>query len=80
MRLTEFLKLKELEEEEDMNDLKEGDIFLYGRNVIGQKQNKNIGDAISYYKVVAIAGKDVSYAPVFDSLEEDREKEKEKED
>jgi len=72
MRQTEFQKLRDIEEEEEMNDLKEGDLFLYGKNVIAQKQHKTVGDAISYYQVVAIVGKDVSYAPVFDNLEEDK--------
>jgi hypothetical protein len=75
MRQTEFQKLREFEDEDDMKDLKEGDIFLYGQNVIGQKQHKMVGDAISYYKVIAKVGKDISYAPIFDNLEEDREKE-----
>ena len=72
MRQTEFQKLRDIEEEEEMNDLREGDFFLYGKSVISQKQHKLIGDAISYYQVVAIVGKDVSYVPVFDNLEEDK--------
>jgi len=72
MRQTEFQKMIDIEEEADMDKLKEGDFFLYGKNVVAQKQHKNVGDEISYYEVIAKVGKDVSYAPVFDILKEDK--------
>lgn len=71
MRISEFHKLPECEEEKEMDVLKLGDFFLYGRSVIMQKQNKQAGDSISYFQVIETEGSSVSYAPVFDNLEED---------
>ena len=71
MKVTEFQKLVDVEEEKEMDKLKEGDFFLYGKAVVAQKQHKQAGDTISYYQVVAKVGTSVSYAPVFDNLEED---------
>lgn len=72
MKKTIFQKLKEIEKEEEMNDLEIGDFFLYGINVIAQKQNKQEGQPISYYQVVQKHGESgVSYSPVYDTLEED---------
>ena len=73
MRQIDFQKVKEIEKEEEMNDLDLGDFFLYGRNVIAQKQGKQPGQTISYYEVIEkneVTGS-VSYEPVFDYLEED---------
>lgn len=71
MKVTEFQKMSVIEEEDEMNDLKEGDFFLYGNSVVAQQQHKSVGDEISYYKVIAKIGKNVSYAPVFDILKAD---------
>jgi len=54
-----------------MDKLELGDFFLYGRSVIMQKQNKQAGDSISFYQVIEKEGSSVSYAPVFDYMEED---------
>ena len=67
-----FQRLKEMEEEKDMNDLDIGEFFLYGKNVISQKQMKEVGQPISYYQVIEKNGvSGVSYTPVYDTLEED---------
>ena len=72
MRQVEFQKLKDIEEEKDMNNLEVGDYFLYGRNVIAQKQSKAPGQPISYYEVIEKTETgSISYTPVFDTLEED---------
>ncbi len=71
MRVSEFQKLPECEEEKEMDKLDLGDFFLYGKSVIMQKQNKQAGDSISYFQVIETEGSSVSYAPVFDNLEED---------
>ena len=71
MKLTKFQKMKDIEHELEMNDLEIGDIFLYGRHVINQKQSKNVGDPISYYKVISKEGNSVSYGMEFDTLEAD---------
>lgn len=73
MRQAIFQKMADIEKEEDMNDLEVGDFFLYGRNVIAQKQGKQPGQAVSYYEVIEkneVTGS-ISYTPVFDYLEED---------
>jgi len=71
MKISEFQKLAECEEEKEMDKLELGDFFLYGRSVIMQKQNKQAGDSISFYQVIEKEGSSVSYAPVFDYMEED---------
>jgi hypothetical protein len=75
MKLVEFQKMKEIENEEDMSELKPGDFFLYGRSVISQKQNKIPGQEISYYQVVNKKGTSVEYAPVFDSISKEEKQE-----
>ena len=72
MKKAVFQKLKEIEKEEEMDDLEVDDFFLYGRNVIAQKQSKQTGQPISYYKVIEkTESGGVAYTPVFDTLEED---------
>lgn len=73
MKQAEFNKIKEIEKEEEMNELEPGDFFLYGKHVIAQKQNKTPGQEISYYQVVAKQGNSVEYTPVFDVLEKESE-------
>ena len=75
MRKTEFFRLKEIvaDKENEMDELKIGDHFLYGTAVIAQKQNKVIGDSISYFEIVAKKSHGgVEYAPVFDYMEKDK--------
>lgn len=76
MRQAVFQRLKDIEKEEDMDDLEVGEYFLYGRNVIAQKQVKQPGQAISYYEVIEkTESGSVIYTPVFDTLEKDYNKE-----
>jgi hypothetical protein len=70
MKKAVFQKLKEIEKEKEMDELDEGEFFLYGKNVIAQKQNKKEGQQISYYKIIAKNGESgVTYTPVYDTLE-----------
>jgi len=69
MDIVLFKRMLEIEEEKDMDKLDVGDIFLYGRSVIAQKANKEIGESISYYKVIAKTVNGVEYTPIFDYME-----------
>lgn len=73
MKVTEFQKMKIIEKESEMDSLDVDDFFLYGKSVINQQQNKQAGNQISYYQVLekSESGGTVSYAPVFDTLEDD---------
>lgn len=73
MRKFEFSKLPEYnsENEDNMNELEVGDNFLFGISVISQKQNKQVGHAITYYQVVRKWGNGIEYTPIFDYLEND---------
>ena len=53
-------------------NLKVGDRFLTGTQIIAQKENKKIGDMVTYYLVTHsdTNGKNVSYKPVYEKLEE----------
>lgn len=75
MNLLEFQKLREIENEEDMSEMKLGDYFLYGRSVVSQKQNKTPGQEICYYQVVGKNGRSVEYTPVFDVISREESKE-----
>jgi hypothetical protein len=73
MKKFDFIKMKEIEEEKDMDQLNIGDWFLYGKSLIAQKENKIVGQAISYYEIVDVdkSHSRVEYKPVFDYMEED---------
>ena len=78
MNKLEFQRIMTIEEDglEDieknlMGELEVGDFFLYGKSMINQKQNKAIGQPISYYEVLEISDSgSIVYGPVFDTLEE----------
>ena len=75
MRRTEFMRMKEIEDkkEEEMDELEKGDYFLYGKNLIAQKQNKIVGQQISYFEVIDKKSHGgIEYTPIFDIIEEDR--------
>ena len=78
MRKTEFNRLPEFtnETEKGTNDLNIGDNFLFGVNMIGQKQNKTIGQAISYYQVISKSEHGIEYTPIFDYMEKDKGEER----
>jgi hypothetical protein len=71
MRKTTFMRLIEFEDMADTNRLKIGECFLYGKSVINQKSTKDVGQEISYYKVVSKSQCGIEYAPVYDIMEED---------
>ena len=76
MRKTEFMRLKEIDEHDkdnEMSNLKVGDVFLYGRNMVNQKQVKKVGEDISYFKILRkTASGGVEYGSVFDIMEKDK--------
>ncbi len=74
MRKTEFMRLLEIDHgsEEKMDDLKIGDNFIYGKSLIAQKQNKVVGESISYFQIIQKEGSRVEYTPIFDYMEEDK--------
>lgn len=51
---------------------KVGDRFLTGTKIIAQKELKRVGDVVTYYVVTSVSsnGKNVSYKPVYEKLEE----------
>lgn len=71
MKLTEFKFLPEYPDL-GMVRLKTGDKFLTGNQLIAQKDKKGIGNEICYYLVTYAdkSGKNISYRPVYDKLEE----------
>ena len=71
MKKYRWLRIKTINEEEDLLKLRLNDIFLTGESVIGQLENKNIGDEISYYKIIKKEEKNIEYITIFDFLEED---------
>jgi hypothetical protein len=71
MQRNRWLKLRSIEDPFKIN-LKEGEVFLHGNAMIGQKEIKKIGDQITYYKIIKSEGKSIEYIQVFDILEEDK--------
>jgi hypothetical protein len=67
-----WLRLKEIEDLTDI-DLKIDDEFLHGTAMIAQKDVKEIGQQITFFKVIKAQtkGKMIEYGQVFDVLEED---------
>jgi hypothetical protein len=78
MRNSEFIRMRCIEESENLKDLELGEHFLYGSRVIAQKTTKKIGDSISYFEVIAVNEEtgNIEYTPVFDYLKKDREETK----
>lgn len=72
MKKLEFVKMLEILEEKNMDELELGDFFLYGINTIGQKANKVVGDSITYFTVIDKKPNGIEYTPVFDYLERDK--------
>jgi hypothetical protein len=67
-----WLRIREIEELINI-ELKVDDIFLYGMAMIAQKDAKEVGQQITYFKVInsQTEGKMIEYTQVFDILEED---------
>lgn len=72
MRKAIFMRLYEFETEGDTSNLNIGDKFLYGKNIITQKQTKIIGEPITYYQVISKSKCGIEYVPIYDYLEEDK--------
>lgn len=67
----EWLRIREIEDLLDI-ELKVDDIFLNGKNMIEQKNLKEVGQEICYFKVIKAEGKNMEYIQEFDVLEEER--------
>jgi hypothetical protein len=66
----QWLRLRVVEDLADA-ELKKDEFFLNGHAMIGQKDTKEIGQQITYFKVIKAKGKNIEYTEVFDVLEED---------
>lgn len=66
----QWLRLRVVEDLADV-ELKKDELFLNGHAMIGQKDTKEIGQQITYFKVIKAEGKNIEYTEVFDVLEED---------
>jgi len=71
MKKATFLRLPEFDDEKETRILKMNEFFLYGKSMIGQKQNKTVGNSISYYQVIGKTNLGIEYAPIFDYMESD---------
>ncbi len=75
MRKTEFMKMKEIDEYDKENEIAKlnvGDKFLYGRNMVNQKQVKKVGEDISYFTIIKKTPNGAEYGSVFDIMEKDK--------
>lgn len=66
----QWLRLKVVEDLSNAKLLKD-DFFLYGTAMISQKDTKEIGQQITYFRVIRQEKKNIEYTEVFDVLEED---------
>ena len=69
MKADEWFRVK-IVEDMTTSKLKVGDKFLTGSNVIGQKENKKIGDQITYFEVISINNNNVRYIMKIEILKE----------
>ena len=67
-----WLKMKvfEPENEHEIHNLKIGEYFMMGNRMNQQKELKEIGQQISFYKVVNKKDNRIEYTTVFDVLKE----------
>lgn len=68
MDINIFKRMKEIDEEKEMDKLNVGDDFLYGKNVIAQKANKSVGESITYYRVISKNKNRIEYTTIFDYM------------
>lgn len=55
----------------NMTGLKVGDKFLFGTKMVAQKEEKQIGEMITYYEVIGISSQgNVEYSPRYERLKE----------
>jgi hypothetical protein len=72
MKKTVFKMIKEIKDSEPFYsyNLDVGDAFLYGENMIKQKQNKDTNDTVTYFRVTDKRRGSVMYEPIMEKLEE----------
>jgi len=70
MKMSEWRKLKAIENYELINNFKVGDCFLMGDKIIEQRETKVPGQEITYFKILNKKGKSVEYIAIYDTLEE----------
>ena len=72
MKKSKWLHLKEIDEEEKIfKSVEMDEYFLTGDSVIRQKEIKEIGQQITYYKLIKKTKNNVEYVPIYDIIEED---------
>ena len=71
MKARQFSELPEIEDLTTVKRFKIGSKFLTGNSVIAQKENKKVGDIVTYYEVTGIDTRgNISYKPVYERMEE----------
>lgn len=72
MKELRFKKLPIIEKdnEKEMEKLNIGDCFLYGSNIVNQRENKKVGMSITYYQVINKTKNGTEYTPIYDYMEE----------
>lgn len=68
MKIDDWRFIKVINDPSKTSKLKEGDVFLTGTNIIGQKGKKKIGDEITYYKVLKNKNDRIEYIIKIDTL------------
>lgn len=69
MDIKEFSQLPCYDSHLDIKDVKVGDKFLTGFNMISQRESKTLGQDISWYEVTAVNEKgQISYSPRYGVL------------
>jgi hypothetical protein len=70
MKISEWRKLKVVENYELINSFDIDDCFLMGNKIIEQRETKVTGQEITYFKILNKKGKSVEYIAIYDTLEE----------
>ena len=71
MKISEWKRIKVIEDWLNYDKpLYVGEIFLTGNRVIEQKEGKDIGDRISYYRITKSKGPNIQYMFETEILEE----------
>lgn len=70
MKISDFNKLKAIDDGEPFHGLKTGDRFLYGRSMVEQLKNVGERETVTYYEVTGITSRGtVLYEPIIETLE-----------
>jgi len=70
MKKSKFKTLKTFDIIEDDRVLEVDECFLTGGEIIKQKDAKDVGDLVTYYRVTKANGKNISYTMIYEKLEE----------